>query len=170
MWSGSTHTDKFSELALVSCSSWMDLVYEWVRTCQQSKLTANDGAIKFFQEKISLESLKEKEGLPSPPLDDGALLAGRTISLEMSQVGQVSPLLGFDFLDDDLSEFPCGAAAWSSPHSSNLSDDFATNLVLEAKKQRTVLAIDFADLPKAGPKSARPLQAHHVKPGRTGVG
>ncbi|KAL3685262.1 hypothetical protein R1sor_003284 [Riccia sorocarpa] len=91
----------FQSSPLVSCISWMDLVDEWARTCQQSKPTANG--------KDQSGVAEEKEGLPSPPLDDGALLAGRTTSLEMSQF--------FDFMDDDRS-------AWSSPHSSNLSDDF----------------------------------------------
>ncbi|KAL3685247.1 hypothetical protein R1sor_003269 [Riccia sorocarpa] len=39
-----------------------------------------------------------------------------------------------------------------------------------SKRQRTVLALDFTDLPKGGPKCARPPQAHYVKPGRTEAG
>ncbi|KAL2654244.1 hypothetical protein R1flu_022372 [Riccia fluitans] len=86
--------------------SWKDLVDEWVKTCQQSHPTANGNDQSGFVE--------EEEGLPSPPLDEGALLAARTASLEMSQF--------FDFMDDDLS----AAGSGPSPNSNNLSDDFGS--------------------------------------------
>ncbi|KAL3686199.1 hypothetical protein R1sor_004221 [Riccia sorocarpa] len=86
--------------------SWKDLVDEWVRTCQQP----NPTAIGNDQSGVA----EEEEGLPSPPLDEGALLAARTASLEMSQF--------FDFMDDDLS----AAGSGPSPNSNNLSDDFGS--------------------------------------------
>ncbi|KAJ7528934.1 hypothetical protein O6H91_15G026000 [Diphasiastrum complanatum] len=64
---------------------WKTVVNEWYKSAGDLSAGALPG---------SLEENDGEFGLPSPPLDEGALLVARTTSLEMNQL--------FEFIDDDL--------------------------------------------------------------------
>eukprot|EP00249_Psilotum_nudum_P020462 c27715_g3_i2 orf=1003-2484(+) len=67
---------------------WKDLVDEWVNTAGDVAAAAIAGSGGGGK----TEAENEEQGLPSPPLDEGAWLAASTTSLEMSQL--------FNFMDD----------------------------------------------------------------------
>ncbi|KAH7292207.1 hypothetical protein KP509_29G056100 [Ceratopteris richardii] len=71
-------------------SEWKDTANHWYKSMEHVTAAAR-------AEHISDHSTPDgqEDGLPSPPMDEGALLAGRTVSIEMSQL--------FDFMDDDTS-------------------------------------------------------------------
>lgn len=73
------------------------LVSEWKDTADHWYKSVEDVTAAARAEQGSADSPldEEEDGLPSPPMDEGALLAGRTASLEMSQF--------FDFTEEDTS-------------------------------------------------------------------
>eukprot|EP00250_Pteridium_aquilinum_P016096 c22938_g1_i1 orf=912-2222(-) len=68
-------------------NEWKDTADLWYKSAEAARAGAAPVADSPLDE--------EEDGLPSPPMDEGALLAGRTASIEMSQL--------FDFMDDDTS-------------------------------------------------------------------
>lgn len=72
-------------------SEWKDTADLWYKSVEDVTAAARAGAIPAAGSPLD----EEEDGLPSPPMDEGALLAGRTASIEMSQL--------FDFMDDDTS-------------------------------------------------------------------
>ncbi|KAL4203336.1 hypothetical protein AMTRI_Chr01g103500 [Amborella trichopoda] len=68
-------------------NGWKDLVDEWVNTATAMTGGSPDSV------KPAVAEEEEEEGLPSPPLDEGAFLATQTTSIELSQF--------FDGMDDD---------------------------------------------------------------------
>ncbi|XP_031473173.1 probable mediator of RNA polymerase II transcription subunit 26b [Nymphaea colorata] len=67
--------------------NWKDLVDEWVRT---TSTVTGDSPDSLNPSTVDDD---DEEGLPSPPLDEGAFLAPHTTSIELSQF--------FDGMDDD---------------------------------------------------------------------
>ncbi|KAJ7528933.1 hypothetical protein O6H91_15G026000 [Diphasiastrum complanatum] len=87
---------------------WKTVVNEWYKSAGDLSAGALPG---------SLEENDGEFGLPSPPLDEGALLVARTTSLEMNQL--------FEFIDDDLS---AGSGETNSlVDDENLHTDFSQN-------------------------------------------
>lgn len=74
-------------LARILIDCWKDMVDEWV-----SATTAIAGA-EGTPDSINPSVVDEEEGLPSPPLDEGAFFATQPTSMELSQF--------FDGMDDD---------------------------------------------------------------------
>lgn len=71
-------------------SGWKELVDEWVKTAGNVAVAAIAGT---SPDSVSLATVDDENGLPSPPLDEGAFLATQTTSIEISQI--------FDGMDDD---------------------------------------------------------------------
>lgn len=71
-------------------SGWKELVDEWVKTAGNVAVAAIAGT---SPDSVSLATADDENGLPSPPLDEGAFLATQTTSIEISQI--------FDGMDDD---------------------------------------------------------------------
>lgn len=71
-------------------SGWKELVDEWVKTAGTLAVAAIAGT---SPDSVSLATADDENGLPSPPLDEGAFLAAHTASIEISQI--------FDGMDDD---------------------------------------------------------------------
>ncbi|XAR48299.1 hypothetical protein NMG60_11031065 [Bertholletia excelsa] len=74
-------------LARTLIEVWKDMVDEWVNT------TAAIADAEDTPESVKPSILDEDEGLPSPPLDEGAFFATQPTSMELSQF--------FDGMDDD---------------------------------------------------------------------
>ncbi|KAK9290582.1 hypothetical protein L1049_008753 [Liquidambar formosana] len=74
-------------LARTLIEGWKDLVDEWVNA------TAAIAATEGTPDSLNPSVLDEEEGLPSPPMDEGAFFATQTTSMELSQF--------FDGMDDD---------------------------------------------------------------------
>lgn len=72
-------------------SEWKDTADLWYKSVEDVTAASRAEATEAAESPLD----EEEDGLPSPPMDEGALLAGRTVSLEMSQL--------FDFMDDDTS-------------------------------------------------------------------
>eukprot|EP01018_Ginkgo_biloba_P028503 Gb_30192 [translate_table: standard] len=71
-------------------SGWKDLVDEWVKTAGNVAAAAIAGT---SPDSVSPAVVDDENGLPSPPLDEGAFLATQTTSIEISKF--------FDGMDDD---------------------------------------------------------------------
>eukprot|EP01018_Ginkgo_biloba_P034700 Gb_25854 [translate_table: standard] len=71
-------------------SGWKDLVDVWVKTAGDVAAAAIVGT---SPDSVSPEAIEDENGLPSPPLDEGAFFTTQTTSIEMSQF--------FDGMDDD---------------------------------------------------------------------
>ncbi|KAL6997706.1 hypothetical protein U1Q18_007832 [Sarracenia purpurea var. burkii] len=78
-------SQEIRHLARTLIEVWKDMVDEWVNT------TANIGGAEGTPESVNPSVVDEEEGLPSPPLDEGAFFAAPT--MELSQF--------FDGMDDD---------------------------------------------------------------------
>ncbi|KAH7415290.1 hypothetical protein KP509_14G036300 [Ceratopteris richardii] len=70
-------------------SEWKETADHWYRSVEDVTAAAK------AEEGSYSPPVDQEDGLPSPPMDEGALLAGRTVSIEMSQL--------FDFMEDDTS-------------------------------------------------------------------
>ncbi|OAE33318.1 hypothetical protein AXG93_1200s1800 [Marchantia polymorpha subsp. ruderalis] len=125
--------------------SWKELVDDWVKSTEsQEPLPLSNG-------NYHPEMGEEEEGLPSPPLDAGALLAARTASLEMSHF--------FDFDDDDVS----AGSGPSPPTSNNLSDEFGSLPDTRRKNDNT-------DRRYQGTNICSPAQEHDSRAPKGGPG
>ncbi|KAI5062248.1 hypothetical protein GOP47_0022787 [Adiantum capillus-veneris] len=82
-------SEKIRALVKKLVSEWKDTADHWYKSVEDvtAAARAEQGPDSPLDE--------EEDGLPSPPMDEGALLAGRTASIEMSQL--------FDFMDEDTS-------------------------------------------------------------------
>ncbi|KAH9324414.1 hypothetical protein KI387_004592, partial [Taxus chinensis] len=84
------NSERIRSMAKMLVSGWKELVDVWMKTT--GSLTA--AAIGTSPDSVSPEDFKDDEnGLPSPPLDEGAFLTTQTASIEMSEF--------FDGMDDD---------------------------------------------------------------------
>jgi hypothetical protein len=97
---------------------WKDLVDEWVKS-------AGDVAAAAMAGSDSADLDNGEEGLPSPPLDPGALLAStRTNSIEISH-----------FFDDFLDDLSAGSGP-SPPSSNGACDDIVATLSKRQQQTR----------------------------------
>ncbi|KAK9036835.1 hypothetical protein V6N11_021761 [Hibiscus sabdariffa] len=72
----------------VDCRGWKELVGEWVTVTEALAEGTPESMNPFV-----VDEVVEEEGLPSPPLDEGAFFAAQPTSMELSQF--------FDGMDDD---------------------------------------------------------------------
>ncbi|KAJ1436030.1 Transcription elongation factor, TFIIS/CRSP70, N-terminal, sub-type [Sesbania bispinosa] len=79
-----------SQLARTLINVWKGMVDEWVKAT--TPIAGSEGT----PDSVNPSVVDEEEGLPSPPMDEGALFATQTGSMELSQF--------FDGMDDDGSE------------------------------------------------------------------
>ncbi|XP_010558113.1 PREDICTED: probable mediator of RNA polymerase II transcription subunit 26b [Tarenaya hassleriana] len=79
-------SDKIRQLAKTLIAEWKELVDQWVNTTKE--ITVAGGT----PESANPSVVDEEEGLPSPPMDEGALFATGPIGLELGQF--------FDGMDD----------------------------------------------------------------------
>ncbi|EXB43778.1 hypothetical protein L484_004632 [Morus notabilis] len=77
-------------LARTLIDGWKDMVDEWVNT---TAAIATMNSTEGTPDSINPSVLDEEEGLPSPPLDEGAFFATEPTSMELSRF--------FDGMDDD---------------------------------------------------------------------
>ncbi|KAA8529902.1 hypothetical protein F0562_034494 [Nyssa sinensis] len=77
-------------LARMLIDVWKDMVDEWVNVT--TTIVGAEGT----PESVHPSVVDEEEGLPSPPLDEGAFFATQPTSIELSQF--------FDGMDDDGNE------------------------------------------------------------------
>ncbi|MCO5558030.1 hypothetical protein L7F22_011605 [Adiantum nelumboides] len=82
-------SSKIRALAKKLVSEWKDTADHWYKSVEDVTAAAR------AEQGPDSPPDEEEDGLPSPPMDEGALLAGRTASIEMSQL--------FDFMDEDTS-------------------------------------------------------------------
>lgn len=109
---------------------WKDLVDEWVKS-------AGDVAAAAMAGSDSTGVDNGEEGLPSPPLDPGALLAStRTNSIEMSH-----------FFDDFLDDLSAGSGP-SPPSSNGVCDDLVAPLSKRQQQSRGPTASPESQAPK----------------------
>eukprot|EP00249_Psilotum_nudum_P020586 c27770_g1_i4 orf=173-1462(-) len=119
------HTSKrVQSMARQLVSGWKELVHEWVKSAED--ITATAAALADSNEPAAIN---EEYGLPSPPMDEGALLTTPATSMEMSQL--------FQFMDDDSStgsggpnspEDQCHAAADLEKHCDNVHGPSKENI------------------------------------------
>ncbi|KAG0597020.1 hypothetical protein M758_UG304700 [Ceratodon purpureus] len=110
---------------------WKDLVDEWVKS-------AGDVAAAAMAGSDSTGVDNGEEGLPSPPLDPGALLAStRTNSIEMSH-----------FFDDFLDDLSAGSGP-SPPSSNGACDDIVAPLGKRQQHSRGPTASPESQAPKS---------------------
>lgn len=108
--------------------SWKDLVDEWVKS-------AGDVAAAAAADSAGVDN--GEEGLPSPPLDPGALLAStRANSIEMSH-----------FFDDFLDDLSAGSGP-SPPSSNGACDDIVAPLSKRQQQSRGPTASPESQAPK----------------------
>lgn len=80
---------RIQSIAKQLISGWKDLMDVWLKTADDVAAAA----IGTSPDSVSPEAFKDDDGLPSPPLDEGAFLTAQTTSIEMSQF--------FDGMDED---------------------------------------------------------------------
>ncbi|KAJ7553040.1 hypothetical protein O6H91_06G082800 [Diphasiastrum complanatum] len=115
------HSKRVQSVARRLVRLWKTVVDEWCKSAGDLAAVALPG---------STEENDGEYGLPSPPLDEGALLAARTSSLEMNQL--------FDFIDDDLSA--AGSGETNSPVDDGiLHANFNEDLEFELQAEDTIL-------------------------------
>lgn len=84
------HSSKrIQSIAKQLISGWKDLMDVWLKTADDVAAAA----IGTSPDSVSPDALKDDDGLPSPPLDEGAFFTAQTTSIEMSQF--------FDGMDED---------------------------------------------------------------------
>lgn len=123
-------------LAKELVSEWRDIAEQWYRSVEDATAAATAGKLA-----SNSPANGEEHGLPSPPMDEGAFLAARTASLEMSQL--------FDFMDDKT-------CAGSSKPKTTLD---STQPVLLKKSTNHI--DETHDL-----QPSRKPAGHHISPGR----
>ncbi|XP_043722697.1 probable mediator of RNA polymerase II transcription subunit 26b [Telopea speciosissima] len=84
------HSKQIRHLARTLIDGWKVMVDEWVNA---AAVVAVAGATESSPDSVNPSVVDEEEGLPSPPLDEGAFFATQTTSIELSQF--------FDGMDDD---------------------------------------------------------------------
>ncbi|KAJ4979474.1 hypothetical protein NE237_010254 [Protea cynaroides] len=82
------NSKQIRHLARTLIDGWKDLVDEWVNAAAPVA-----GATEGSPDSVNPSVVDEEEGLPSPPLDEGAFFATQPTSMELSQF--------FDGMDDD---------------------------------------------------------------------
>eukprot|EP00249_Psilotum_nudum_P020584 c27770_g1_i2 orf=235-1008(-) len=81
------HTSKrVRSMAKQLVSGWKELVDEWVKSAEDITASADATVVTAITVCDEPNAINEEYGLPSPPMDEGALFATPAISMEMSQV------------------------------------------------------------------------------------
>lgn len=87
-------TKDIRHLARTLIDGWKDMVDEWVRvTAAIAGAEGTPDSVNPSPDSVNPSVIDEDEGLPSPPLDEGAFFATQPTSMELSQF--------FDGMDDD---------------------------------------------------------------------
>lgn len=77
------------QLARTLINDWKEMVDEWVKATTTTAIAGSEGT----PDSVNPSVVDEEEGLPSPPMDEGAFFVAPTGSIELSQF--------FDGMDDD---------------------------------------------------------------------
>ncbi|XP_020238654.1 probable mediator of RNA polymerase II transcription subunit 26b isoform X2 [Cajanus cajan] len=87
------HGSKYiRQLAKTLIDGWKEMVDEWVKATATTAIPGSEGTPDSVNPSV-VDDDDEEEGLPSPPLDEGAFFVTQTGSMELSQF--------FDGMDDD---------------------------------------------------------------------
>ncbi|KAK7336425.1 hypothetical protein VNO77_16966 [Canavalia gladiata] len=85
---------EISQLARTLIEGWREMVDEWYKATTTTPITGSEGTPDSVNPSVvDDDEEEEEEGLPSPPMDEGAFLLAQTGSIELSQF--------FDGMDDD---------------------------------------------------------------------
>ncbi|KAK7378021.1 hypothetical protein VNO80_03457 [Phaseolus coccineus] len=87
------------QLAKTLIDGWKQMVDEWVKATATTAIAASDEGTPDSVNPSVVDD-EEEEGLPSPPMDEGAFFVAPTGSIELSQF--------FDGMDDDGNPRPSG--------------------------------------------------------------
>ncbi|BAT85099.1 hypothetical protein LR48_Vigan10g023300 [Vigna angularis] len=87
------------QLAKTLIDGWKQMVDEWVKATATTAIAASDEGTPDSVNPSVVDD-EEEEGLPSPPMDEGAFFVAPTGSMELSQF--------FDGMDDDGNPRPSG--------------------------------------------------------------
>lgn len=114
-------------LARTLIEGWKDMVDEWVNATQAIAVVGSEGTPDSVNPSVVDE--EEEEGLPSPPLDEGAFFATQPTSMELSQF--------FDGMDDDGNPRNNGQFSKNRDYGRKPSQESQNNMRL---KQQTINA------------------------------
>nr|KYP59871.1 hypothetical protein KK1_015312 [Cajanus cajan] len=118
------------QLARTLIDGWKEMVNEWVKAT--TAITGSEGT----PDSVNPSVVDDEEGLPSPPMDEGALFAAPTGSMELSQF--------FDGMDDDGNPRHCGEFIKSREHGRrpSLSDQNTAKRKPQASNEANIIAKD----------------------------
>ncbi|KAG5055008.1 hypothetical protein GLYMA_03G124700v4 [Glycine max] len=110
------------QLARTLINGWKEMVDEWVKATTTTAITGSEEGTPDSVNPSVVDD-DEEEGLPSPPLDEGAFFVTQAGSMELSQF--------FDGMDDDGNPRPTGP--FSKNHENGRKPAFDSH-VLEMRK------------------------------------